>query len=232
MKKWAAPLVLSSLFGACQAHAATVAIPFSAYKQQFFYTGLMTGYGDSDWSDVVVQPGWENLPVLLANPYNADGDGILYGADFGYQFSPHFAIEGEYIRMPTSELSFVPNSSITIDGHVFPLTFNAYGLTQGSIDSNMDVAAVLFKVMAPIQGTAFAIFVDAGPAYQYRSDVIAHIGTWAPTFGGGLTYRIAEHWQAEGSFQYAPGTGKSIDNPMIAYIPEIYAGTFKLDYIF
>jgi hypothetical protein len=230
MKKWALLLVLSSLCVASAARAEAVSIPSNAYKQQFFYAGLMTGYGDSDWNDVVVKPGWENLPVLVANPYSAEGDGILYGADFGYQFSPHFAIEGEYIRMPTSELAFVPDS-INIDGDIIPLP-NAYGLSQASIDSNMDVAAVLFKVMAPIQGTAFAIFVDAGPAYQYRSDVIAHIGTWAPTFGGGLTYRIAEHWQAEGSFQYAPGTGKSIDNPMIAYIPEIYAGTFKLDYIF
>jgi hypothetical protein len=197
-------------------------------KTSFFYGGLIGGYADVDWSNVVTQPGYHNIAVDLSNPYSADGTGFDYGVDLGYQISSHFAVEGQYIRMPTSQLDF------DFYGHFGPLEpyVNPYNLTSPTVDSNMDFWSVIFKVMAPIGESGFSLFIDAGPAYQYQTNLIANIGTWAPTFGGGLDYRINQHWFGELGFQYAPGTGKSISNPMIAYIPEIYTETFKLNYIF
>ena len=191
------------------------------YKQSFFYGGLIGGYADVDWSSVVVQPGWQNWnwTTDLASPYSATGTGFAYGVDLGYQISSYFDVEGQYMRMPTSQLNFIPY-------------LNLYGITSPSINSNMDFWSVIFKVMAPLGHSGFSIFVDAGPAYQWQTNVIANVGTFAPTFGGGLDYRINQHWFAEGSFQYAPGTGESIPNPMIAFIPELYIETFKINYIF
>jgi Outer membrane protein beta-barrel domain len=184
------------------------------FSQHFFYVGGMTGYANVDWSSVVAS---DTLTTLNgSNPNSADGTGVLFGADAGYQFSPHFAIEAEYIKLPNTQLIFLGNM------------YNG----QVSVTSHMYFGAVTLKVIAPLPSSKFSLFADAGPAYQYRVDSIASIGTWAPTFGSGLLYRINGHWQAEGAFQYAPGTGKSISDPMTAYIPEIYAGTFKIDYIF
>ncbi len=216
--------LVSSLFADSTSNNMSV----NQYKQSFFYGGLIGGYADVDWSSVVSQPGWNNATVTVANPYSASGTGLAYGVDLGYQFSPHFDVEGQYIRMPTSQLDFFPD--LTIFGHELP--FNLYGITSPSIDSNMDFWSVIFKVMVPLGHTGFSLFVDAGPAYQWQTNQIANIGTFAPTFGGGLDYRISQHFFAEGSFQYAPGTGESIPNPMTAFIPEIYVETFKLNYIF
>jgi hypothetical protein len=86
--------------------------------------------------------------------------------------------------------------------------------------------------MAPLGHSGFSLFVDAGPAYQWQTNQIANIGTFAPAFGGGIDYRVNQHWFGELGFQYAPGTGESISDPMVAYIPEIYVETFKVNYIF
>lgn len=198
------------------------------FSNHFFYVGGMSGNADADWSSVV----GTDISTLGPNPLSADGNGMLFGLDAGYQFSPHFAIEGEFIDLPSSKLVFESQN----DYHA--------GKT---LNTTMLFAAIVFKVIAPLPNSKFSVFVDAGPAYQYlhyphsgvdvpaygyAESTLGDIGTWAPTFGGGLLYRINNHWQAEGSFQYAPGTGRSVQNPMNYYVPEIYAGTFKLDYIF
>lgn len=186
----------------------------SSLKQQFFYAGLIGGYGYVDWSSVIDRDG----TAFLTNPEKITGnEGGLYGADFGYQFTPHFSVEAEYVHMPTSDLDFALISN--------------YGLLF-STASTMEFGAVTFKVIAPVLNTNFSLFADAGPAYQYQTNDIQNIGTWAPTFGGGFLYRINQHWQTEASFQYAPGTGKSVSNPMNYFVPEIYMGTLKIDYIF
>lgn len=184
-------------------------------KQQFFYGGLLGGFGYVDWSSVIAA----DSSAWATNPTSVSANkGGLFGADVGYQLSAHFAVEAEYIRLPTSELTFFP-------------IFNDYLIFSGT-ESTMDFGAVTLKVIAPVGSTPLSVFADAGPAYQYQTNDIKDIGTWAPTFGGGFLYRMDQHWQMEASFQYAPGTGKSIIDPMIAFIPEIYMGTVKIDYIF
>lgn len=184
----------------------------------FFYLGLMAGYANVDWSDVV-STDWSSRGT---NPLSADGTGVLFGFDGGYQFNPFFAVEGEAIRLPTTQMTYYT---------VFNWPANDYNVGP-VVDSDMAFASLVLKVIAPLPNSKFSLFVDAGPAYQYRSDQIAHVGTWAPTFGGGLLYRLANTWQVEGSFQYAPGTGKSVQDPMYSYVPEVYMGTLKIDYLF
>ncbi|MCX7123796.1 MAG: outer membrane beta-barrel protein [Gammaproteobacteria bacterium] len=203
----------------------------TSYKNSFFYGGLIGGYADVDWSSVVVSQNMNllnDITTATASPIAATGTGFAYGVDLGYQFSSYFAVEGQYIRMPTSQLTFA------YWGNWGALTpdLNPYNLSGPNVDSNMNFWSIIFKVMTPLGHSGFSLFIDAGPAYQWQTNVIANIGTFAPTFGGGLDYRINQHWFAEGSFQYAPGTGESIPNPMIAFIPELYIETFKINYIF
>lgn len=184
-------------------------------SNQFFYAGLMTGYANVDWSSVVSTDTATQF-LSSGNPVSADGTGVLAGIDAGYQFNPYLSMEAEYIQLPDTQLIFL---------------FDGYN--QGTlVNSHLTMAALTFKVIAPLPQSQFSFFVDAGPAYQYQTNSIKSIGTWAPTFGGGLLYRINSHWQSEAAFQYAPGTGKSIEMPLLAYVPEVYAGTLKFDYIF
>jgi hypothetical protein len=190
------------------------------FSNHFFYAGGMFGNANENWSDVV-----STDPLTQkTNPLSADGNGILFGLDAGYQFSPHFAIEGEMISLPSTKLVFYQK----LDPYKTP--DNMYNV--GVVNASMVFAAVEFKVIAPLPNSKFSLFVDAGPGYVYMDYPITNIGIIVPTFGGGLLYRINDHWQAEGAFQYAPGTGKSVGDPMYFFVPETYAGTFKLDYIF
>lgn len=186
----------------------------SQWPEQFFYGGLIGGYAKVDWNAVIGQ----DRATLPTNPTNVNGNGSLFGFDIGYQVNKYFAVEAEYIRMPTSYLEFSEIARVT------------YGTT--SMESTMDFYALVLKIMVPLGDSDFSLFTDAGPAYQRRSDKIADIGTWAPTFGAGLNYRINAHWFANMAFQYATGYGESIALPINEYIPEIYAGTFSVNYIF
>jgi hypothetical protein len=183
-------------------------------RESYFYGGLIGGYADIDWSSVIAQ----DQATLATNPTTADGTGALFGGDIGYQFGPHFALELEYIQMPNSYLQFSSLARAT------------YGTT--STTAQMDFAALMLKFMAPISNSNFSLFTDVGAAYQHLSDDTADTGTFAPTFGAGATYHINEHWFTTFSFQYATGYGESIALPMTEYIPEIYAYTFGLNYIF
>jgi hypothetical protein len=187
---------------------------FAARPESFFYTGLIGGFAKIDWDPIIAQ----DTATYPTNPTEADGQGSLFGADVGYQINKYFAVEAEYIRMPNTYLQFKP------------VALPAYGVT--STESTLDFAAIIVKIMAPLGDSGFSLFTDAGPAYQYRSDDVATIDTFAPTFGAGVNYMINEHWMANVTFQYATGYGESIATPMDEYIPEIYAYTFSLNYIF
>lgn len=203
----------------------------ASYKQQFFYVGLMTGYANVDYGSTVAT----DSDSAMSSPTSANGYGALGGVDMGYQFNPHFAMEAEFARMPNAHLTY-EQSLLQV--------YNA----PANVTTNNYFAAIIFKVMAPIGHSNFSLFADAGPAFQYTKIQDGPLGggdfffihytplqdtsTFSPTFGGGVLYRIANHWQAEASFQYAPGTGKSVINPMDYYVPELYAGTFKINYIF
>lgn len=209
--------MLKNLTKICLCSAGLISTSFAASQNlsnHFFYVGAMTGYANVDWNSTVSQDAL--TAINGSNPTSADGTGVLFGIDGGYQFNQHFALEGEFIKMPNTQLIFLGNM------------YNG----QVNVVSHMYFAALTLKIIAPLPQSKFSLFADAGPAYQYREDSIKNIGTWAPTFGGGLLYRINDHWQAEGAFQYAPGTGRSVSDPLYYYIPEIYAGTFKVDYIF
>jgi len=183
------------------------------YSERFYYLGLIGGWAKVDWDPIIST----DEATLVSNPTQADGKGGLFGLDVGMQWNKYFALEAEFIRMPDTYLNFSPAA------------YPAYHTL--STTSTMDFAAVIFKVMLPLGATPISLFTDIGPAYQHRDDDVANKTIYTGTFGAGALYRATEHWQYEVSFQYAPGYGKSIATPMDEYVPEIYAGTFKLNYL-
>ncbi len=227
MKKFVCPLLLIAgiFFSAMSFADQGQSLPL---KQQFLYAGLIGGYGNDDWSSMVVS--YNNVADIAtynSNPAGVDGKGALFGLNAGYQFNAHVAVEAEYVKMPTANVSMKYFGSASL---------------ERNISSQLSYAAITLKLMAPIFNSNFTFFAEAGPAYEWRKDSASwdlldeypavSVGTWAPLFGGGFMYRMDQHWQSELAFQYLPGTGKSVGDPMNYYIPEIYAGQFKLDYIF
>ena len=183
-------------------------------SEHFFYVGLVGGYANVDWAPVIST----DRATLPTNPTSAEGTGGLYGFDAGYQLNPYVQFEGEYIRLPSSSLTY------SAAAH------RNYGVLSST--TTMDFYAVIAKFIVPVAETGLSLFTDAGPAYQHRSDNVAEISTYEPTFGAGILYRASPNIQLEASFQYASGTGQSEKNPMDDYIPEVYAYTFKVNYLF
>ncbi len=192
----------------------SVVLASETFSEHFFYVGLMGGYANVDWGPVIST----DRATLATNPTSAEGVGGLYGFDAGYQLNPYLQFEVEYMRLPTSNLTY------SVAAH------RNYGVVDST--SIMDFYAVIAKFIVPLAETGLSLFTDAGPAYQRRSDNVAVIGTYEPTFGAGVLYRASPNIQLEASFQYGSGTGESEMNPMDDYIPEVYAYTFKVDYLF
>jgi len=183
-------------------------------KDHFFYAGVIGGYANVDWSPVVST----DNATLPTDPTSAEGDGALVGVDVGYQLNPYVQFEAEYMRMPTSTLTY------SIASH------RDYGPLSSA--STMDFWSVLVKFIAPLGDTGLSVLTEAGPGYEQRADNVADVNAFTPTFGAGFLYRINPQIQVEAVFQYAAGTGVSEVNPMNDYVPEIYAYTFKVDYLF
>ena len=184
------------------------------FSEHFFYVGLIGGYANVDWGPVIST----DRATLPTNPTNAEGTGGLYGFDAGYQLNPYVQFEAEYIRLPSSSLTY------SVAAH------RNYGVLSST--TTMDFYGVIAKFIVPLANTGLSVFTDAGPAYQHRSDNVAEISAYEPTFGAGFLYRASPNIQLEASFQYASGTGESEMNPMDDYIPEVYAYTIKVDYLF
>lgn len=180
--------------------------------QHRFYIGAMTGYGNTDWGQLVSS----DTATSYSTPTYASGSGAIIGALVGYQLTQYIAVEAQYIHYPTSKLTFAPD--------------NPFYPGVGTIDSETNYYAIMPKVSAPFYHDNFEIFGTLGAALVTRSDQLAHISDYRPTFGFGLSYIKLTHWNFSVAFNYTPGTGVSSDYASSQYIPYLYTGEFIITY--
>ncbi len=179
--------------------------------QHPFYIGGITGYGNTDWSQLVAQ----DNEASYATPVGASGSGAIIGAQAGYQITQYISIEMQYIRYPDSELDFGPNNAV-------------YNVSE--VNSITNYYAIIPKVSVPFDNDRYAAFGTLGGAMVSRSDVLAHIHDYRPTFGFGVSAIQWAHWNISLAFNYTPGTGVAAYNASAQYIPYLYAGEVILTY--
>lgn len=133
--------------------------------QHPFYVGVISGYGNTDWSQLVSQ----DNSSANATPSSATGTGVIIGALVGYQLTEYIGFEAQYVHYPTSFINFeaLPDS-------VYP------GITH--FDSTTNYYAIMPKVMAPFDDDRFEAFGVLGVALVTRSDVLANIHDYRPYF--------------------------------------------------
>ncbi len=187
------------------------------------YVGFMTGYGNTDWSELVQQgslaatciPGVTPDNLCNNTPSSASGSGAIIGASLGFQFNPYLAIEGQYIRYPDSSVSFgVPNP---------------YGdITHMTTKTNY--FALMAKVEAPFYHDDFEVFGTLGVADVKSSSPLDDSSNTRPTFGFGVSDIQLERWVFSLAFNYTPGTGTASTTTAAQYIPYIYSGQLSVAY--
>lgn len=180
--------------------------------QHRFYVGGITGYGNTDWSQLVAQ----DNETSQATPVSASGSGAIIGALIGYQLTPYIAIEAQYIHYPDSSISFMPGNAVYSNITNFNSVTNYYAITP--------------KVIMPLDNDHYEVFGTLGAALVTRSDVLAHISNYRPTFGFGASDNLSSHWTVSLAFNYTPGTGVAAINASSQYIPYLYAGEVILAY--
>lgn len=188
----------------------------ATYTRNPLYIGGTIGYGNTNWGGLV-DPNGETDGSDITTPISASDDGAVWGLFAGYEFSPHFALEGTFQHYPTSDIVFSQSSIYAPNPN-----------SEYDFESETKAYTLITKFMVPILHTGIRVFGDMGPAYMYRTDVFADTGHWAATFGGGLNYDITPHLLAEVNFVYITGDGKATTQPVLAYMPFLYSANFGL----
>ena len=186
--------------------------------QYRFYVGLMSGYGNTDWGQLVAK----DSQAGEATPIAASGSGAIVGGLMGYQLTQYISIEGQYIHYPNSRISLYIDPTIPI--HLYPVG------TTTPFNSATNYYAIIPKVSAPFDHDHFEAFGTLGAALVTRSDELANIHDYRPTFGFGLTDKQYTHWNFTIAFNYTPGTGVAAERATEQYIPYLYAGELIVTY--
>jgi OmpA-like transmembrane domain len=207
-------LLLSSVFTGVARADTGMGSGTPLIMQHPFYFGVMTGYGNTDWSRLVAQ----DSETSNATPTAASGSGAIVGALVGYQLTQYIAIEAQYVHYPTSSVTLLLNPVI------YP------GITNSQFNSTTNYYAIMPKIAAPFDHDQFEVFGTLGAALVTRSDELTNNHDYRPTFGFGVSNIQYAHWNFTVAFNYTPGTGVASQNAAAQYIPYLYAGEFIITY--
>lgn len=186
-----------------------------------FYIGVTGGYGSTTWGQLVPQKANEIGAMNTSTPVSVNEGGAIWGLEFGYEFIPLFALEGDYMHYPTAHIHFDPSSIFTFDHH---------GLTK--FDSYTDSLNLIGKFMLFIPHTEMRVFSSVGGAFVYRHDVINDIFRLCPVFGVGINYNVTPRVMLELGLDYTAGYGESELDPAEDFVPFLYTAFLRVAYRF
>lgn len=186
-----------------------------------FYLGGIGGYGASTWNGLVPSQANKNIAMSMSTPIDVYEGGAVFGVLAGYEFSPYFSIEVNYLKYPDAQIWFDTSSLFSFD-HNKALFFN----------SETETVSLSGKVMLKIPRTKLKAYSSAGVADLHRKDMLLDQWLVTPTFGVGLIYAITERWAGEVAANYTAGFGESQLHPVNGYFPFLYSVTARLAYHF
>jgi opacity protein-like surface antigen len=185
------------------------------------YAGILGGYGSTTWQGLVPSHDNMNDAILLSTPTKVNEGGGVWGAVLGYEFSPYFALEANYMRYPNAHIYFDADSLFAFENNDM--------LELSTVTQTVSFFA---RVMLTIPTTDVRLYSSAGVARVQRSDVINNDWRTSPTFGVGINDNLTQHIMLEIASTYTAGYGESELNPAQDFIPFLYAVFAKLAYRF
>lgn len=183
------------------------------------YLGATGGYGATTWEGLVPSPLNQNMAMKTSTPVMVREGGAVWGVFAGYELSPFFALEANYMRYPKATISFDADSMFAFDNN---------GVVQ--LDTSTATISFIGKIMLIIPHTQVRAYSSFGVAEIHRWDDMNENKRASPTFGLGLNYNIYEHVMIELGANYTAGYGESELNPAKDYVPFLYSGFLKLAY--
>jgi hypothetical protein len=207
-------LLVIPLFG--QAHSSNP----NTYSNSF-YVGLMSGYGSTTWEGLVATAEHQNIAISMSTPISIKEGGTTWGLFSGYEFTPFFAVEGNYMHYPKAKVFFDPMSLFSFNNN-----------QQTEFTTKTETVNLMAKIMLQIPNTKIRAFSNAGVAGVHRQDILDNEWHPGPTFGIGFNYHFNERLMGELNGNYTAGFGESQLDPSQSYIPFLYSLTVRLAYMF
>lgn len=186
-----------------------------------FYIGFMGGYGSTTWNGLVPTKSNQNAAVTISTPVTVSEGGATWGALFGYQFTPHFALEGTYTQYPRASISFDEFSLFTFDHE---------GLKQFFTDT--ETVNLMAKFMLIVPETNLRVFSSLGAAGIHRNDIVVNGWMLSPTFGFGVNVLFDDRLMGELTGNYTTGYGESRLSPADSFYPFLFSLTLRIAYLF
>lgn len=185
------------------------------------YIGAIGGYGSTTWHGLVPNKENQNLALMLSTPVKVEEAGSTWGVLAGFEATPYFAIEANYMHYAEAIVHFDSMSLFTF-------------FHEGSeeLTTQTEAISLMGKLMVAIPETKVRIFSSAGVASVHRKDIVINDWRAGPTFSAGLNYRATEQLMAEIAGNYTAGYGESQLSPVDAYFPFLYSATIHLMYRF
>ena len=176
------------------------------------YAGIAGGFGSTTWQGLVPSVNNQNMALSISTPTSVQEGGVAWGLFAGYEFTPYFAIEANYMHYPDAKIVFDPDSlfSFDNDGHTLLIT-------------HTDTGSIMGKVMLIIPRTTLRLYSSAGVARIERTDEINRDWRLSPTFGVGVNYNFTPRIMGEFGSNYTAGYGVSELNPAKDFIPFLYS---------
>lgn len=179
------------------------------------YFGAMGGWGSTTWGGLVPTVSNQNSAISISTPVAVEEGGGVWGFSLGYEFTPCFALEANYMVFP--------NAKITFDEY----SLYAYDEDTLILNTKTQTASVNAKIMLVIPKTSLRFYSSAGIASVFRQDQINDTYRISPTFGFGINLLLTERIMAELGTNYTAGYGESEINPVLDFVPFLYSVFFK-----
>ena len=185
------------------------------------YLGALAGYGSTTWGGLVPNKKNQNPAMSMSTPTQVNEGGSVWGLFAGYEISPLFAVEGNYMQYP--------------DATVFFNKYSLFSFTNGQkteFITHTETLSLMGKIMLMIPGTPLKLYSSVGAAEIHRRDLLTDDWRLGPTFGLGLNIQVKTHIMVELGGTYTAGYGEAQLNPTEVYFPFLYAGYLRFAYRF
>jgi hypothetical protein len=180
------------------------------------YAGAVGGWGSTTWQGLVPKSPSLDSAMAVSAPIAVKEGGLVWGATLGYEFSPYFALEADYMSFP--------NASVIFDEY----SLYAYDQNDTMLFTQTQTVSLNAKVMLIIPKTKLRLFSSAGVASVFRNDLLNNEYRISPTFGFGFNTVLTERLMVEIGTNYTAGYGESEINPVLDYVPFLYSAFAKV----
>lgn len=211
-------LLLNALFWSCLASSGSAGSE-SNISAHAFYAGVNGGYGSTTWMGLVPNLENQSIALSMSTPIDVKEGGGVFGGFAGFEFTPFFGVEANYLVYPSATVFFDEASLFSFENN-----------NQTELHTKTQAASLMAKFLVALPKTKARAYSSLGIGGVHRKDEINNTWIAAASFGVGLNYIFSEHVMGEVVGNYMSGNGESELNPAKDFTPFLYAAYARIAY--